>query len=322
MICFMFFTLVWVLVYFKDSNVFVLMASVSTYYFNSTKDTEGEAEVMLAMNWCHKVHMGSVALGSFIHAVILIIQFIIWAADESASSSNPAVKATGACVKCLTKCIEDLLDYLNKVAYAYMAISGDKYCTSAYQAFLLNLKYVTQFFLAKQMAAGFINLGIFLVLLVNLGIFFGAWTTIRGSDRNLMVDVEVPLYLLVVMLTLLIADIFLGLFDEAVVSTLHCMAMDMECNGGYPKFGPPTYHEKMKEVLDDPIFEQDREEFASYGNPPMGAPPPPSEPPGNMTMQPMMAPGQPGMMPMGAPMPGHGMTTMQTATVTTTTTTT
>ena len=35
MVYFMAFTLIWVLMYLKDSNVFVLMASVSTYYFDS-----------------------------------------------------------------------------------------------------------------------------------------------------------------------------------------------------------------------------------------------------------------------------------------------
>jgi len=35
MVYFMCFTLIWVIMYLKDSNVFVLMASVSTYYFDS-----------------------------------------------------------------------------------------------------------------------------------------------------------------------------------------------------------------------------------------------------------------------------------------------
>jgi hypothetical protein len=77
------------------------------------------------------------------------------------------------------------------------------------------------------MAAGFINLGIFLVLLVNLGIFYGAWSGIRDQSKPVQGDIEAVLYVLLILLTLLIADIFLGLFDEAVISTLHCMALDM-----------------------------------------------------------------------------------------------
>ena len=134
------------------------------------------------------------------------------------------------------------------------------------------------------MAHGFINLGIFLVVLVNLGVFYGAWGSgaMKSADLQANPNIEIFLYIVMIVLTLLIADIFLGLFDEAVISTLHCMAMDMELNYGYPKYGPPTYHEKMKEVLDNPMFEADREEMQSYGVPPMGAPPP-SEPPSHMS---------------------------------------
>ena len=84
MIAFMFFTLIWVLVYLKESNVFVLMGSVSTYYFDSNANNEGEADVMLAMNWCHKVHMGSIALGSFVHTCILLIIWTLMAGEAAA----------------------------------------------------------------------------------------------------------------------------------------------------------------------------------------------------------------------------------------------
>jgi hypothetical protein len=43
--------------------------------------------------------------------------------------------------------------------------------------------------------------------------------------------------------------LILGLFDEAIMATLHCFALDMDVNGNMPKWGPPTFHEKMKEIL-------------------------------------------------------------------------
>jgi len=95
------------------------------------------------LKWCHTVHTGSLALGSFVHTIIIVVILMINAADQASTSTNPGARAVGLCVKCCLKCIEDLLDYLNKIAYAYIAISGDNYCTSAYQAFLLNLKYTT-----------------------------------------------------------------------------------------------------------------------------------------------------------------------------------
>jgi hypothetical protein len=94
-------------------------------------------------------------------------------ADSLADSNNPGAKACGYALKCCLKCIEELVEYLNKVAYAYMAISGNNYCSSAWNGFLLNIKHLCQFFLTIQLAEGMIKLGVFMIVLCNLAIFTG-----------------------------------------------------------------------------------------------------------------------------------------------------
>ena len=63
----------WVILFLYDLKTFVLMASVSTYYFNSSPESSGEAQVLLAMKWAHITHVGSIALGSGIHTLISIL---------------------------------------------------------------------------------------------------------------------------------------------------------------------------------------------------------------------------------------------------------
>ena len=41
MVMFMVFSFIWIVLWLKESNVFVLMASVSTYYFDSGPNGEG-----------------------------------------------------------------------------------------------------------------------------------------------------------------------------------------------------------------------------------------------------------------------------------------
>jgi hypothetical protein len=72
------------------------------------------------------------------------------------------------------------------------------------------------------------------------------------------------LYVVVFLITIVISNIFLGLFDEAVLATLHCMAMDMELNEGRPKYGPPNFHEKIKEVLGEEAWKEIEEERQVY----------------------------------------------------------
>lgn len=54
---------------------------------------------------------------------------------------------------------------------------------------------------------------------------------------------------IVVLFSLVIAFIFLSLFDEATLATLHSFAIDQDLNGD-PKYGPPSYHEKLDKVYD------------------------------------------------------------------------
>lgn len=58
------------------------------------------------------------------------------------------------------------------------------------------------------------------------------------------------------MLTLCVVELFLGLFDEAVISVLHCMAIDMELHDGRPRYGPPTFHEKMNVILGSEVYKK------------------------------------------------------------------
>lgn len=73
---FMLFGLLWIVAWLKYTNQFIVIVSACTYYFNSDPskdnedDREGEAEVGLAFTFAYCYHCGSIAMGSFIIAVI------------------------------------------------------------------------------------------------------------------------------------------------------------------------------------------------------------------------------------------------------------
>ena len=67
------------------------------------------------------------------------------AAEEG---GNAILLCAACCMKCIMKSIEDFVEYLNKTAYAYMAISGENYCKSAWNGLLLNLKHMAKYYYA------------------------------------------------------------------------------------------------------------------------------------------------------------------------------
>jgi len=44
----------------------------------------------------------------------------------------------------------------------------------------------------------------------------------------------------------LVSSEFLGLFDEAILCILQCVAIDMELHAGIPRFGSKSFREAMK----------------------------------------------------------------------------
>jgi hypothetical protein len=127
-----------------------------------------------------------------------------------------------------------------------MAITGDGFCSSAWNGFLLNLKHCAKFYFAIQIAGVFIFMGILSITAANTALGY-VIMTYATKDANNMESVIGPL-ILIGAISFIIACIFLGQFDEAVLATIHCYAVDADLNDGTPAFGPVSYHEKLAKL--------------------------------------------------------------------------
>ena len=55
--------------------------------------------------------------------------------------------------------IERVTDYINETAYAYIAVTGDNFCTGALQGMYLKVKYLAMVAFATYLAKAFIFIG-------------------------------------------------------------------------------------------------------------------------------------------------------------------
>ena len=146
---------------------------------------------------------------------------------------------------CLISCIQSYIDYIDHIAIAFMAVSGDSFCTSAWNGFLINLKHCVKFYFAQDIGGFFIFMGVLFITGINTLVFYGLVHVGNTSGA----DPLIPLIAMGV-LSFLLSCITLGLFDDAIRATLMCFAVDMDLNNGSPKFGPPTFHEKLEVIMD------------------------------------------------------------------------
>lgn len=147
----------WLVSYIKHKTAFVCMAGATTFYFSSSKDKKGSADVLKGLEWTYKHHQGSLIFSSLIHTAFSILRNILRVLlAGGSSSSNPISLCVESCCQCCLSCVEDLLEYVNSIALAYMAISGESYCKSAYNAFILNFKHLLNFYFALSLTQLFL----------------------------------------------------------------------------------------------------------------------------------------------------------------------
>lgn len=250
-LCFMIFMIVWILEWLAASVNFICMYSASTYYFSSSAEVDGFANVTEAIKATYVYHAGSLAFGAFIIALVKIIDFVVMSLCEYALKStgdNAAAKLLIRCAECCMACFEKIVDYINKSAYAYMAVTGDAFCSSAWSSFLLQLKHGLGFTFAKFLAEMFILVGKVFITLFNTAMTYAimkyAFKDFEGEDA--ITSSAGPLFV-VAIVTYLCTTVFLGLFDETVLALMTCVCLDIDLNGE-PKFGPPTFHDALSKI--------------------------------------------------------------------------
>lgn len=75
---FMLFGILWITAWLEYTCNVVVMISASTYYFSSNASEEGSADVSLGFHLTYLYHMGSIAFGSFVIAVVRFIRIIFY----------------------------------------------------------------------------------------------------------------------------------------------------------------------------------------------------------------------------------------------------
>ena len=54
----------------------------------------------------------------------------------------------------------------------------------------------------------------------------------------------------------LICYITLGIFNEAIIASLMCLAIDMDLNNGSPQHGNKRFHDRFEEIMDAKFVDQ------------------------------------------------------------------
>ncbi|XP_028831315.1 choline transporter-like protein 5-A isoform X2 [Denticeps clupeoides] len=215
-----------------------LAGAFATYYWAQKKPADIPiCPVFSSFARALRYHVGSLAFGSLILAVVQVVRIVLEYLDQKLKGAqNAAARFLLCCLKCCFWCLERFIRFINRNAYIMIAIYGTNFCTSAREAFYLLMRNivrvavldkVTDFllFLGKVLIAGSVGV---------IGFFF-------FTHKIPIVQEEVPVLhfywvpvLTVIFGSYLIAHGFFSVYAMCVDTLFLCFCEDLERHDGTP----------------------------------------------------------------------------------------
>lgn len=183
-------------------------------------------------------HLGTVAFGSLIIAIIRFIRTIVsYIESKLKAHNNELVKCLICVCKCCLYCLEKFMRFINRNAYIMCAMKSTNFCTSAKDAFNLLMRNLVRVVVLNKVVEFLLFLG---KLVVTTGVGCLAYFTFTGGIPVIKDDIPTLNYIqtpivIIVIGTYFISTCFFSVYSMAVDTLFLCFLEDLERNDGTPE---------------------------------------------------------------------------------------
>jgi hypothetical protein len=204
-------------------------AACAVWYFSHTSDTAGSGSILIGIKWILRYHLGSIAFGSFIIALVQFIRLIFEYYRQklqAANKDNPVIKFLLCCTSYLLDCLERCVKFITKNAYIQIALTSKNFCASAWNAFLLIIKNAMRFGAVGSVGGIFMILGRLFIICLTVVICYlqmTKWPKVVESTTS-------PYFPCIIagIIAFLIGALFMSIFGFASDTILQCFLLDEE----------------------------------------------------------------------------------------------
>jgi solute carrier family 44 (choline transporter-like protein), member 2/4/5 len=134
------FGLFWCVAFIICLQQFIIAAMCCMWYFSGQgsemSDQPGEVSLIKAIGWGTWYHLGSLAFGSFLIALITMIrvvfEYLAKKYEAMGNKDNFVYKAVTCCIRCVLYCLDKYVKFITKNAYIQIALHNSNFCTAAW----------------------------------------------------------------------------------------------------------------------------------------------------------------------------------------------
>lgn len=310
----------WILWFIRGMNQFTIAGALSHWYF--TRQKPKPHPVAKAFGWGVRYHMGSIAFGAALIAIICTIRAILaYIQAKLKGSENRVAQFILCCLQCCLYCFQKLLEFISKRAYIMIAIECKiGFCRGAKEALKLIIRNILRMVAVDSVGEFLVWMG--KLTITGAAVFVGLLAIRPGwfskALEALLPTISVSYWWLPIavigLVSFLTSALFLSVYGFGIETLLMCFCYDSEVSKGREPFGPKSllsYMEKVKKEelnrrlrqipeIVDPDLPPDQQFVVMQGGQPV--PIQPGRLPASQVM--------PGAPPMGGPMGGIPMVNM------------
>ena len=217
---------------FINAIYFLIVAFCALFWYWSRPgdNKEPEAGVCVAAKLTFRNHLGTLALGSFIIAVIQVLSIVLRVFEKQMtkySLKSDAVKCCLSCVQCCLACFHRVVKFINKNAYIVTAMTGEDFMDAARHALSLLVRNALSVAAVSIVGEMVCILGkVLITALVGL-ICYGI---VKSTDGNFVLTL-----VLVVLVTYFITSVFINIFSICIDTVLLSYCYDLNEHDGQSK---------------------------------------------------------------------------------------
>merc|ERR1719357_1410446 len=180
-------------------------------------------------------HLGTVAFGSLLIAIIRMIRTILEYIERKCKKfNNDLTRCLIWCCKCCLWCLEKFMRFINRNAYIMCAIKNTNFCKSAKDAFNLLMRNLVRVVVLDSVVDFLLFLGKIVIVLLTGAVSYLAFAGYLPDIKDQIPSLNY-IYTPVVFIVIgsyVIASSFFGVYNMAVDTLFLCFLEDLERNDG------------------------------------------------------------------------------------------
>ena len=229
---YMLFIFFWVTAFVMAIGDMTVALAVSRWYFTVEKRRVNSYWVMGALGTTLRYHLGTVAFGSLLIAIVRLIRAILIKIQKTVASLTNAKVANVllCCCQCCLCCVERILKFINKNAYIQCAIFGTPFMKSGRLSFFLILRNAARIGAVYSVSGAVFFTGKLLIsLLTTVAAYY---TVVEHPDYVLQNNESLysfagPIFF-IFCISYFMASMFMSVFETGILTILHCFVADEE----------------------------------------------------------------------------------------------